>query len=78
MVFPTETGYVIALTYGRGSDWVRNLRAAGTGGIEVHRQRHEITAVRLVHGDPKAQPVHEKVIGYLERSNVRDFLYIDT
>ena len=28
-VIPTDTTFVIALAWGRGADWVRNVRAAG-------------------------------------------------
>ena len=29
-VVPTDTGFLIALPWGRGTDWVRNVRAAGS------------------------------------------------
>jgi deazaflavin-dependent oxidoreductase (nitroreductase family) len=29
-VIPTETTFLIALPWGRGTDWVRNVRAAGS------------------------------------------------
>jgi deazaflavin-dependent oxidoreductase (nitroreductase family) len=29
-VFPTDDGYVFALTYGPNTDWVRNVLAAGS------------------------------------------------
>src|SRR5512144_784708 len=34
VAFPTETGMVIPMTYGRDVDWARNLVAAGGGEIE--------------------------------------------
>jgi deazaflavin-dependent oxidoreductase (nitroreductase family) len=34
MVFRTPDGFVIALTYGPGTDWVRNVFAAGGATIE--------------------------------------------
>lgn len=37
--FRTSDGFVIALTYGAGADWVRNVLAAGGGHVE-HRGRH--------------------------------------
>src|SRR5215472_9337460 len=36
MVFPTEDGFVIALTYGPNVDWFRNLQAAGSGTVFWH------------------------------------------
>jgi len=33
LAFPTETGFVFALTYGRGVDWVKNLVTSGSGSL---------------------------------------------
>jgi len=58
-VFPADGGYVIALTYGPDTDWVKNVLAAGgcelrTGGKIVHlvapqlfrdESRHDIRPV---------------------------------
>src|SRR5262245_36321547 len=40
-VFRGDGRYVFALTYGRESDWVRNVLAAGT--CEVETRRHTVT-----------------------------------
>ena len=42
-VFRRDGRYVFALTYGRESDWVRNVLAAGGCEIEVRRQRVALT-----------------------------------
>src|SRR3712207_5312300 len=34
-VFRTEGGYIIALTYGAESDWVKNVLAAGSCGLQT-------------------------------------------
>ena len=34
MAFPSDGGYVFALTYGRNVDWVKNLLASGIGSLE--------------------------------------------
>jgi deazaflavin-dependent oxidoreductase (nitroreductase family) len=39
-VFPAGDGYVIALTYGPGTDWVKNVLAAG--GCELQTRGHTI------------------------------------
>jgi deazaflavin-dependent oxidoreductase (nitroreductase family) len=44
--FATDEGYIIALTYGSESDWVRNVLAAGTCELQTRGRR-----VRLV--DPQ-------------------------
>lgn len=35
MVFRAEGGFIIALTYGPGTDWVKNLQAAGGGELRI-------------------------------------------
>jgi deazaflavin-dependent oxidoreductase (nitroreductase family) len=49
-VFSTQGGFVIVLFYGRDSDWVRNILAAG-GGQMVHRgKRYVLANPQLVNG----------------------------
>jgi deazaflavin-dependent oxidoreductase (nitroreductase family) len=46
--FPVPDGFIVALTYGPATDWVRNVLAAG-GCDMVHRGRRvKLTAPRLV------------------------------
>src|SRR5919106_968840 len=54
-VFPNGDGFVIALTYGRDVDWVKNVIAAGGCGL-VHRGR----TVDL--GDPKVLPLRDDTV----------------
>ncbi|MFC6882710.1 MULTISPECIES: nitroreductase family deazaflavin-dependent oxidoreductase [Actinomadura] len=44
----------IGLPYGRDSDWVRNLTAAGRGGVERLGRAHRITAPRVLTADDAA------------------------
>ena len=77
-VFPRPGGrYVVALTYGPGTDWVRNVIAAG--GCELlTRGRHiELTAPRLFH-DPirsEIRPLERTILGLL---HVDDFLEMNS
>jgi hypothetical protein len=41
LVFGRPGGFVMTIGYGVRSDWVRNLLAAGGGGL-VHRRRHYV------------------------------------
>lgn len=50
-VFRREDGFVIALTYGRESDWVKNVLAAGGCELQTRRHRHMLTSPRLYHDD---------------------------
>jgi deazaflavin-dependent oxidoreductase (nitroreductase family) len=45
---PTRGGYVLVVRYGPGSDWVRNILAAGTATLRVEREEHRLDSPRLV------------------------------
>ena len=45
--FRTDGGYTIALTYGSGSDWVRNVLAAGGCEIQTRGRRMRLVDPRL-------------------------------
>ncbi len=47
--FPTEGGFAILLTYGAGTDWLRNLQAGG-GELVHRRKRYQLAAPRVVDG----------------------------
>jgi deazaflavin-dependent oxidoreductase (nitroreductase family) len=46
--------YVIALTYGKDSQWVRNVLAAGEFTVTTLGRRVRLTAPELVHDDSRA------------------------
>ena len=72
-VFPRPGGYVIALTYGRRSEWVRNVLAAGGCVLESRGRSLRLTRPRLVHDERRrAVPAPLRVIGAL--GHVDDFL----
>ena len=50
-VFRAPDGFLIALTYGRDSEWVRNVLAAGGCQLETHGARYQLSAPTIVH-DP--------------------------
>jgi len=57
LAFPTARGVVIALTYGPGVQWLRNVEAAG--GARMVRARHVLVLAEPVriHGDAGARLV---------------------
>jgi deazaflavin-dependent oxidoreductase (nitroreductase family) len=72
-VFRRPGGYVIALTYGPDSDWVRNVLASGGCELETRRRRLQLTQPRLVHDEQRrAVPPPIRLVGGL--GNVSDFL----
>ena len=46
-VFPTDGGYIIALTYGSESDWVKNVLAAGSCELQTRGQRVRLISPRI-------------------------------
>ena len=47
MAFPTKDGFVIALTYGRRVDWVKNLIASRYGILEYIGKEFEVYNIRV-------------------------------
>ncbi|HZD69782.1 MAG TPA: nitroreductase family deazaflavin-dependent oxidoreductase [Actinomycetes bacterium] len=72
-VFPTQDGYLFALTYGPDTDWVKNVLAAG--GCELHTRGRAIRLVapHLYHDESQRgiRPVERQVLRIL---GVTDFL----
>jgi deazaflavin-dependent oxidoreductase (nitroreductase family) len=75
-VFRVPDGYAIALTYGPGSDWVRNMLAAGGGELAIRGVRHRLGSPRLVHDEKRSVvgPLPRLVLG---AAGVADFLFLD-
>lgn len=73
-VFGTRDGYVIALTYGPDTDWIKNVLAAGGCALHVRGQRVRLTAPRIVHDADRrsAPPVVRQVLAVLD---VTEFLH---
>ena len=45
---PTRDGYVLVVRYGPGSDWVRNILAAGKATLRVNNEEVHLDSHRLV------------------------------
>jgi len=75
-VFAKDGVYTFALTYGRDSDWVRNVRAAGGCTLRTRGRQVRLTHPRLVHDETRAaiRPL-ERV--FLRAFGVADFLVLD-
>jgi hypothetical protein len=50
-VFPASDGFLIALTYGRECEWVKNVVAAGGCQLETRGVRYLLSAPTILH-DP--------------------------
>jgi deazaflavin-dependent oxidoreductase (nitroreductase family) len=76
-VFPRPAGrYVLALTYGADTDWVKNVIAANGCKLITHGRHIELTAPRLFHDEARHEirVVERSILGLL---HVYDFLGLD-
>jgi deazaflavin-dependent oxidoreductase (nitroreductase family) len=67
--------YVIALTYGADSQWVRNVLAAGAFDVESRDKRIHLTGPEIVH-DPSAALVPAPIRPILRALQVSDFMLL--
>ena len=75
-VFAKDGRYTFALTYGRNSDWVRNVRAAGGCTLRTRGRDVRLVNPRLVHDETRAaiRPLER---AFLRLFGVADFLVLD-
>jgi deazaflavin-dependent oxidoreductase (nitroreductase family) len=69
-------GFVIALTYGPDTDWVKNVMAAGGCRIETRGVSHRLVNPRVV-TDPGLTGMPGFVRFILRRNGVQQFLHLD-
>jgi deazaflavin-dependent oxidoreductase (nitroreductase family) len=74
-VFRSADGYVIALTYGTDSDWVRNVLAACSCELIARGRRERMTSPELRH-DERQELVPALVRPVLRVLRVSDFLCV--
>jgi deazaflavin-dependent oxidoreductase (nitroreductase family) len=76
MIFRSRTGFVVALTYGAETDWVKNVIAAG--GCDIKSRGHEYRLInpRIVHDESRSAmpPIIRQFLG---TQQVYDFLHLD-
>jgi deazaflavin-dependent oxidoreductase (nitroreductase family) len=74
---PVDGGYLFVLVYGSGSDWVRNVLAAGRARLRVDGQEMELTAPRLVGEDEAFQALSDEVARPPRLLRISEFLRMD-
>lgn len=77
MAFPTGDGFVIALTYGRGTDWEQNVRHEGGCELIFHREHHTLGNPRFIGSGEANRHLPTLVRELLPRLGVHDFLRLD-
>jgi deazaflavin-dependent oxidoreductase (nitroreductase family) len=76
-VFRRSDGYMVALTYGAGADWVRNVVTAGVCDLITHGRRMRVVVSRIEH-DEQLLPVPTIVRPILRLIHVADFLHLSS
>jgi len=76
-VFAAGDGYVLALTYGPDTDWVKNVLAAGGCDLRTRGRVVRLTAPRLFHDEARRQirPLERQVLRVI---GAADFLSLTT
>jgi deazaflavin-dependent oxidoreductase (nitroreductase family) len=76
-VFRAPDGFLIALTYGRESEWVKNVLAAGGCELETRGVRHRLFAPTIVH-DPTRRRFPLPVRIVLRLIGANNFMQLST
>ena len=76
-VFRATEGFLIALTYGRESEWVRNVLAAGGCELETRHVLYQLSAPTVVHDPARRRfPLFVRIVLRLIGAN--DFMQLST
>ena len=74
-VFRSPNGFLVALTYGTQSEWVKNVLAAGGCELETRGRRYQLTAPTIVH-DPTRRRFPFPVRVILGLVGAKDFMQL--
>jgi deazaflavin-dependent oxidoreductase (nitroreductase family) len=76
-VFRTPEGFRIALTYGRDSEWVKNVLAAGKCQLETRGVLYHLSSPTIVHDPTRRRfPLFVRMVLWIIGSN--DFMQLST
>jgi deazaflavin-dependent oxidoreductase (nitroreductase family) len=76
-VFRAPDGFLIALTYGRESEWVKNVLAADGCRLETRGVKYQLSAPSIVHDPTRRRfPLFVRVVLRLIGAN--DFMQLST
>jgi deazaflavin-dependent oxidoreductase (nitroreductase family) len=77
--FRTDTGYVIALTYGAGrTEWLRNVIASGSMTLRVRSESHRLTNPRVVRTEEGIAAMPAGMRPILRTLRIRDYLILSS
>jgi deazaflavin-dependent oxidoreductase (nitroreductase family) len=76
-VFREPNGFLIALTYGQESEWVKNVLAAGGCQLETLRVLYQLSAPAIVHDPTRRRfPLFVRMVLWIIGAN--DFMQLST
>ncbi len=74
--FRRPEGFLIVLTYGPDTDWLRNFQAAGTCEGVYGKRTYVLSEPRIVEDNPRHQPLPWPIKHFVRLVGVRHFLYV--
>ncbi len=74
---PVDDGYLFILMYGSGSDWVKNVLAAGTASLTINGDEFDLASPRLVAKDVAWQRLPATTKAPPRFLRVTEFLQMD-
>ncbi|TQM32910.1 nitroreductase family deazaflavin-dependent oxidoreductase [Nocardia bhagyanarayanae] len=74
---PVDGGYLFVPVYGSGSDWVRNILAAGTARLRVDGTEVDLAAPRLIGTEEAFQAMPVDVARPPKLLRINEFLRMD-
>ena len=77
LAFTTEEGFIIALIYGRNTDWERNVMNDGGCALIYHNDCHPLTNPRLIGSNEANRWLPAPIRLGLPLISVHDFLRLD-
>jgi deazaflavin-dependent oxidoreductase (nitroreductase family) len=75
--FRLEQGFLIALTYGSGSEWVKNVLADGRATLITREGSRDFRRPRIIHGDEGLRAMPFFVRPALRTLTVDDYLLLE-
>lgn len=74
-VFQARDGFIVALTYGADTDWLRNIQAAGGGLLRTRGLTFQVSEPRVYRDEERAcvRPAERQMLRLLD---VADFVYL--
>lgn len=74
---PVDDGYVFIVMYGSGSDWVRNVLAAGAARLSVGAEQYDLVMPRIISKESALRLMSADTKAPANILNVTDYLRMD-